>query len=117
MDVYVVTLSQEAISKVCGDRHSVLAVFDTHENAKKCIDKIIEDSERSYRYDGDGFKVTKENSIKKDLDTILVVDRGECVRDINMITYIGNHCWRYRFYIKRETVRTLAGGLINEYEG
>lgn len=110
MDVYVVTLSQEPISKVCGDRHSVLAVFDTYENAKKCIDKIIEDSERSYRYHDGGFKVIKENPIKEGLETILDIS-GECVRDINMITYVGNHRWRYKFYIKRETVRTLAEGL------
>lgn len=111
MDVYVVTLSQEAISKVCGESNSVLAVFDTYKNAKKFIDKIIEDREKSYDNHDGGFKVVKENPIELDLEAILVFNRGECVRDINIMTYFGNHYWRYRLYIKRETIQTLAEGL------
>ena len=108
MDVYVVILQQELIGKVWNGRHSVLAVFDTYENAKKSIDNLIKDSERSYDNHDGGFKVTKENPIKEDLGTILVVSQGECVRDINMVTYFGNNHYRYRFYIKGETVRTLV---------
>lgn len=110
MDVYVITVLQKPIDRVDYDRYSILAVYNTYENAKNFIDRIIEDAEKHYNnYDG-GFKVTKENLFKEGLEKILDVS-GECVRDVNIVFFLGNRHYRYIFYIRREPVMTSVEGL------
>lgn len=110
MDVYVVTVLQIPIDRVNNDRYSVLAVYNTYENAKNFIDKIIEDAEKCYDNRIGGFKVTKENLIEDGLETILAISCG-CVRDVNIVFFLGNRHYRYKFYIRREPVMTSVEGL------
>lgn len=110
MDVYVVTVLQKPIDRVGNDRYSVLAVCNTYENAKNFIDRIIEDAEKYYDNHDGGFKVIKENLSKEDLETILCISH-ECVRDVNIVFFLGNHHYRYIFYIRREPVMTSVEGL------